>query len=58
MIRLERMEQRIMGTASDFSNIPMIDVGELAAGSRVRLAVAERLGQACRESGFFYHSRR
>jgi isopenicillin N synthase-like dioxygenase len=43
-----------MGPASDFSNIPLIDVGELAAGSRDRLAAAERLGQACRESGFFY----
>jgi isopenicillin N synthase-like dioxygenase len=37
-----------MGQASEFQHIPIIDVG----GDR--LAVAERLGEACRESGFFY----
>ena len=43
-----------MGRASDFAHIPIIDVSELVAGLPSRRAVAERLGEACRESGFFY----
>jgi isopenicillin N synthase-like dioxygenase len=43
-----------MGPASDFSHIPIIDVSDLVAGRPSRRAVAERLGEACRESGFFY----
>ena len=43
-----------MGRGSDFSHIPIIDVGELVAGRPGRLEVARRLGEACRESGFFY----
>ena len=43
-----------MGPGSDFSHIPVIDVSELVAGGPSRRAVAERLGAACRESGFFY----
>src|SRR5438094_10575613 len=43
-----------MGPASDFSHIPIIDVSELVAGGACPQAVAERLGEACRESGFFY----
>jgi len=43
-----------MGRASDFSHIPIIDVSELIAGAPSQRAVAERLGEACRESGFFY----
>ena len=43
-----------MGPASDFSHIPIIDVSDLVAGRPARRAVAERLGEACRESGFFY----
>jgi isopenicillin N synthase-like dioxygenase len=42
-----------MGRERDFSHIPMIDVSELVAGGPSRRAVAERLGAACRESGFF-----
>jgi isopenicillin N synthase-like dioxygenase len=38
----------------DFSQIPIIDVGELVAGRAGRHGVARRLGEACRESGFFY----
>jgi isopenicillin N synthase-like dioxygenase len=43
-----------MALVSDFSQIPIIDVSELVAGGPSRQAVAERLGAACRESGFFY----
>src|SRR5947207_12353501 len=43
-----------MGRESDFSHIPIIDVSELVAGGPRPRAVAERLGAACRESGFFY----
>jgi isopenicillin N synthase-like dioxygenase len=43
-----------MGRECDFSQIPVIDVSELVAGGPSRRAVAERLGEACRESGFFY----
>ena len=43
-----------MGRERDFSHIPIIDVSELVAGGPARRAVAERLGEACRESGFFY----
>ena len=43
-----------MGRQPNFSHIPAIDVSELAVGGQNRLAVAEHLGDACRESGFFY----
>ncbi|WP_165073178.1 isopenicillin N synthase family dioxygenase [Paludisphaera rhizosphaerae] len=43
-----------MDSAGDFSHIPVIDVAELVAGAPGRFEVAERLGEACRESGFFY----
>jgi isopenicillin N synthase-like dioxygenase len=43
-----------MRPASDFSHIPIIDVSNLIAGVPTQRAVAERLGEACRESGFFY----
>jgi isopenicillin N synthase-like dioxygenase len=43
-----------MRTAQEFSNVPIVDVSELVAGGPGQSAVAERLGQACRESGFFY----
>ena len=43
-----------MGRGSDFSHIPIIDVSGLVAGGPSRGAVAERLGEACRASGFFY----
>jgi isopenicillin N synthase-like dioxygenase len=43
-----------MGRASGFSHIPLIDVSELVARGASQRAVAERLGDACRESGFFY----
>ena len=43
-----------MGPAGDFSHIPIIDVCELVADRAGRLDVARRLGEACRESGFFY----
>ncbi len=39
---------------SDFSHIPIIDVRELLAGTSGQQEVAAQLGQACRESGFFY----
>jgi len=43
-----------MTRAGDFSHIPIIDVSDLVAGRPAQAAVAERLGAACRESGFFY----
>ncbi len=43
-----------MEPSQDFSHIPIIDVHSLVAGSEGRLAVAAQIGQACRESGFFY----
>jgi isopenicillin N synthase-like dioxygenase len=43
-----------MGRSSDFSDVPIIDVGDLVAGVPSQRAVAERLGWACREGGFFY----
>jgi isopenicillin N synthase-like dioxygenase len=43
-----------MGRTGDFSHIPIIDVSDLVAGRPSQGAVAERLGAACRESGFFY----
>jgi isopenicillin N synthase-like dioxygenase len=44
-----------MDRAQDFSKIPIIDVSALVAGTAGRQqAVATHLGQACRESGFFY----
>jgi isopenicillin N synthase-like dioxygenase len=38
----------------DFAQVPIIDVSDLVAGRPSWFAVAERLGGACRESGFFY----
>ena len=43
-----------MGRERDFSQIPIIDVSELVAGGPGSRGVAESLGEACRESGFFY----
>jgi isopenicillin N synthase-like dioxygenase len=43
-----------MKTEVEFANVPIVDVGDLVAGSPSRRAVADRLGQACRECGFFY----
>jgi isopenicillin N synthase-like dioxygenase len=43
-----------MDRTRDFSHIPIIDVSGLTADVPSRRAVAERLGEACRESGFFY----
>lgn len=43
-----------MRQAQDFSHVPIIDVSGLADGSPGRWAGAPQLGQACRESGFFY----
>jgi len=40
-----------------FDRVPLIDVGALVdgvSGHAARRAVAERIGAACRESGFFY----
>ncbi|HEX6903869.1 MAG TPA: 2-oxoglutarate and iron-dependent oxygenase domain-containing protein [Thermoanaerobaculia bacterium] len=43
-----------MRTERDFSHVPIVDVSELVAGGPGQGEVAARLGQACRESGFFY----
>jgi isopenicillin N synthase-like dioxygenase len=39
---------------NDFSQIPIIDVGDLVSDHPSPGAVAEQIGAACRESGFFY----
>jgi isopenicillin N synthase-like dioxygenase len=38
----------------DFSQIPIIDVADLVAGTPGQQAVARKIGEACRQSGFFY----
>lgn len=43
-----------MEAANDFSRIPIIDVNALISGAAGAAEAAERLGAACRESGFFY----
>jgi isopenicillin N synthase-like dioxygenase len=43
-----------MGRERGFAHIPIIDVTKLVTGGPSRRAVAERLGEACRESGLFY----
>ena len=43
-----------MRQAQEFSHVPIIDVSELVDGTPGRWAGAAQLGQACRESGFFY----
>ena len=43
-----------MRRAQEFSHIPIVDIRELVAGSAGKASVADQLGQACRESGFFY----
>src|SRR3954465_15857569 len=48
------MEEGDMGRLSDFSEGPIVGGDDLVAGVPSQRAVAERLGRACRESGFFY----
>src|SRR4051812_39760273 len=43
-----------MRQAREFSHVPILDVSELVGGTHGRWAGAAALGQACRESGFFY----
>jgi isopenicillin N synthase-like dioxygenase len=43
-----------MSDAQDFSQIPVIDVSRFTGSAADRQAVATQLGEACRESGFFY----
>jgi isopenicillin N synthase-like dioxygenase len=43
-----------MAQSHDFSHISIIGVHELVTGSAGQTAVAARLGEACRQSGFFY----
>src|SRR5687767_4021022 len=38
----------------EFSQVPIIDIGPLLAQSPQRDEVAEQLGGACRDCGFFY----
>ena len=41
-------------TPADFSHIPIVDVSPLVADTPDKQSTARQLGQACRESGFFY----
>jgi isopenicillin N synthase-like dioxygenase len=43
-----------MNRSAEFSHIPVIDVSRLIARDSKQTAIASQLGQACRESGFFY----
>ncbi|CAN5150269.1 isopenicillin N synthase family oxygenase [soil metagenome] len=43
-----------MGRVQEFSHIPILDVASLVANEPGKAQVAQQLGQACRESGFFY----
>src|SRR5262245_51610349 len=43
-----------MTPTQNFSHVPILDVSDLLNGAPGRRAVAAQLGQACRESGFFY----
>jgi isopenicillin N synthase-like dioxygenase len=43
-----------MSRLQDFSHIPIIDVSALIANTAGQAAVVAQLGEACRESGFFY----
>lgn len=43
-----------MRQAQEFSQVPIIDVSELVEGAPGQWVGAAQLGQACRESGFFY----
>ena len=43
-----------MTPTQDFSHVPILDVSGLVNGAPGCREVAARLGQACRESGFFY----
>lgn len=38
----------------EFASVPIIDVGPLVARSAGRFATARKLGEACRECGFYY----
>jgi isopenicillin N synthase-like dioxygenase len=40
--------------SADFSRIPVLDIAPLVARASTQEAVAEQIGQACRECGFFY----
>src|ERR1700740_3634905 len=35
-------------------DIPVVDIGPLVSGTEARYEVAARIGQACRDCGFFY----
>ena len=39
---------------AQYMDIPIVDISGLAAGAEDRRQVAARIGQACREWGFFY----
>ncbi|MBX3420105.1 MAG: isopenicillin N synthase family oxygenase [Pirellulaceae bacterium] len=39
---------------SEFTNVPIVDVGGLVGQGGDAVAVAEQLGRACRDVGFFY----
>src|SRR6266508_3906189 len=43
-----------MEIMKEVSTIPIIDIGPLVGGTEGRYAVADEIGQACRECGFFY----
>jgi isopenicillin N synthase-like dioxygenase len=43
-----------MEVLKEVSTIPIIDIGPLIGGTEGRYAVADEIGRACRECGFFY----
>lgn len=45
---------RLHSVNQEFSHIPIIDIQPLVAGTEERHTVADQIGQACRQCGFFY----
>lgn len=38
----------------EFSQVSIVDISALVSGSGDKYTVVDRIGQACRECGFFY----
>src|SRR5215470_7779166 len=52
--RHQYTQDRHMEILKEVSTIPIIDIGPLVGVTEGRYSVADEIGQACRECGFFY----